>query len=102
MFYTPRILYMFILSHQDDPLVICFLALSKGKHVFEIYWPSQMRSTHASIGVGTDDAPLFVKPKESLVGCNKKSWGLDIVRRRVTHEGKMLVSVPKNGLVPDK
>lgn len=61
-----------------------------------------MRSTHATAGVGTDDAPLFVKPKDSLVGCNKHSWGLDIVRRRVMHKGEMIVSVPKNGLVPDK
>lgn len=75
--------------------------LSKGKHLFEITWPKDMRGTMATIGVGTDDAPLFVKPKDSLVGCNAQSWGLDIARRRLIHKGAMLGNMPK-GVVPDK
>ncbi|XP_053408380.1 protein gustavus-like isoform X2 [Mercenaria mercenaria] len=77
-------------------------ALSKGKHVFEIYWPSGHRGTMATVGVGTEDAPLFVKPKDSLVGCNGFSWGLDIARKRLLHRGEMLGTMPRGGVVPDK
>lgn len=77
-------------------------ALSKGKHVFEIYWPAGARGTMATVGVGTENAPLFVKPKDSLVGCNKETWGFDITRRRVLHNGQMLGTLPRAGMVPDK
>lgn len=77
-------------------------ALSKGKHVFEIYWPKSHRGTIATVGVGTEDAPLFVKPKDSLVGCNSNSWGLDIVKRKLFHKGQILGNMPKAGFVPDK
>lgn len=76
--------------------------LSSGKHLFEIYWPTICRGTMASVGVGTKEAPLFVKPKDSLVGCNKSSWGLDIVRRRLLHGGEIVASTNKFGSVPDK
>ncbi|XP_060559300.1 uncharacterized protein LOC132719538 isoform X1 [Ruditapes philippinarum] len=76
--------------------------LAKGKHVFEIYWPSRLRGTSATVGVGSDDAPLFVKPKDSLVGCNSFSWGLDIARKRLLHKGEMLGTMPRGGVVPDK
>lgn len=76
--------------------------LSKGKHVFEIFWPSIARGTLATVGVGTEDAPLFVKPRDSLVGCNRNSWGLDIVRRRIMDCGKMAGQMPKASPVPDK
>jgi hypothetical protein len=82
--------------------LISFSALSKGKHVFEIYWPSRLRGTSATVGVGSDDAPLFVKPKDSLVGCNSFSWGLDIARKRLLHKGEMLGTMPRGGVVPDK
>ncbi|KAL4229169.1 SPRY domain-containing SOCS box protein 4 [Mactra antiquata] len=77
-------------------------ALSKGKHVFEIYWPMSQRGTMATVGVGNADAPLYVKPKDSLVGCNKMSWGFDITRRRLLHNGQMLGTMPRAGMVPDK
>lgn len=76
--------------------------LSKGKHVFEIYWPSGHRGTMATVGVGTEEAPLFIKPKDSLVGSNGYSWGLDIARKRLLHRGEILGSMPKGGIVPDK
>lgn len=76
--------------------------LSKGKHVFEIYWPTVGRGTHATAGVGTESAPMFVKPKDSLVGSNPKSWGLDIVRKKAVHNSQALTTCPRAGLVPDK
>ncbi|WAR21067.1 SPSB2-like protein, partial [Mya arenaria] len=76
-------------------------ALSRGKHVFELYWPSGARGTTASVGVGSADAPLFVKPKDSLVGSNSYSWGLDIVRRRLIHKKQLLGTLPRTGMVPD-
>ncbi|XP_053408378.1 protein gustavus-like [Mercenaria mercenaria] len=75
--------------------------LKKGKHLFEIHWPRTTRRLLATVGVGTKDAPLFVKPKDSLVGCNKYTWGLDIARYRCLHRDEMIAVMPRNKLVPD-
>ncbi|XP_060559283.1 SPRY domain-containing SOCS box protein 2-like [Ruditapes philippinarum] len=75
--------------------------LKTGKHMFEIYWPRNTRRLLATVGVGTDIAPLFVKPKESLVGCNKHTWGLDIARYKCLHRNEIITSLPKNKVVPD-
>ena len=80
---------------------VLFLALKTGKHMFEIHWPRKMRHTMATVGVGTEIAPLFVKPKASLVGCNKYSWGLDISRYKCLHRDNIIANLPKNKLVPD-
>lgn len=76
--------------------------LSKGKHVFEIYWPLFSRGTLATVGVGTENAPLFAKPRSSLVGGNRHSWGLDIARRRIMNCGTMAGQMPRASTVPDK
>ncbi|XP_052254779.1 protein gustavus-like [Dreissena polymorpha] len=77
-------------------------ALSKGKHVFEITWPIRFRDACASVGVGTKEAPLFVKPRDSLVGCNRHSWGLDISKCKALHKGEILCTYPRGKSVPIK
>lgn len=78
-----------------------FVALQKGKHIFEINWPRVTRSTLATVGVGNEHAPLVVKPKASLVGCNKYSWGLDIARYKCLHRDQQITTMPRNKLIPD-
>lgn len=56
---------------------------TSGKHVFEVIWPKGMRGTSASIGVGTDEAPLFVKGSKTLIGMTSRSFGMDLTRHRV-------------------
>lgn len=75
--------------------------LSKGKHVFEIHWPMGHRSQFASVGVGSDEAKMFIKPRESLIGCDRHSWGLDIARRKLIHRGAITGSMPRS-VVPEK
>lgn len=75
--------------------------LSKGKHVFEIYWLSNHRSQYAQVGVGSDAAKLFCKPRDSLIGIDRNSWGLDIARRKLIHNGQITGTMPKTA-VPDK
>ena len=77
-------------------------ALSKGKHVFEIVWPQHHRGTHASVGVASDDCPLYCKPKDSLPGVNKVSWGYDIARKLIVHNAERVANMTTMGMVPDK
>ena len=76
-------------------------ALAKGKHVFEIHWPRIFRGQTATVGVGNSSALMFIKPKDSLIGCNGNSWGLDISRRKLIHRGEMTGSMPR-GMIPEK
>lgn len=75
--------------------------LSSGKHVFEIYWLSNHRSQYAQVGVGSDAAKMFCKPRDSLIGMDNQSWGLDIARRKLIHRGEIKGTMPKT-TVPDK
>ncbi|XP_052821306.1 protein gustavus-like [Mya arenaria] len=78
------------------------VALSKGKHVFEIVWPNVARDATATVGVGTEEAPLYVKPRDPLVGGNRHSWGYDIARCKALHKKEILATYPATKSVPDK
>jgi len=58
---------------------------SSGLHVFEIYWPSRQRGTHAVVGVATKDAPLHSPGYQSLIGSSMHSWGWDLGRCKAYH-----------------
>ncbi|KAL3836339.1 hypothetical protein ACJMK2_021772 [Sinanodonta woodiana] len=77
--------------------------ISGGKHVFEIIWPEVYRGTTATVGVGSLNAPLFLKPKGPLVGNDKLSRGLDISSKRVIQSGKPVKRCcGSNGLIPQQ
>ncbi|KAK3577705.1 hypothetical protein CHS0354_032697 [Potamilus streckersoni] len=78
------------------------VGLETGKHVFEVFWPVEDRGTHASVGVCSSKAPLYWKPKTSLVGMNDVSVGLDIGRRRIIYEGEPKKIYPRIMHVPEK
>ncbi|XP_005801380.1 SPRY domain-containing SOCS box protein 1 [Xiphophorus maculatus] len=63
---------------------------TRGLHVWEINWAMRQRGTHAVVGVGTSDAPLHSVGYTALVGSNSESWGWDLCRSKLYHDGKNL------------
>jgi SPRY domain-containing SOCS box protein 1/4 len=85
------------------------VGFTRGLHVFEVYWNSRQRGTHAVVGVATAEAPLHCVGYQSLVGSNAESWGWDICRRKVFHDAKHRAGAPyplasgtEGFAVPDK
>lgn len=83
---------------------------TKGMHVWELYWSTRQRGTHAVVGVATADAPLHSVGYQSLVGNNDLSWGWDLGRNRLLHDSKnnngvtypALLKPDETFIVPDK
>ncbi|CAD6996952.1 unnamed protein product [Ceratitis capitata] len=86
------------------------VGLTKGLHIWEIYWPTRQRGTHAVVGVATSEAPLHSVGYQSLVGLSDQSWGWDLGRNKLYHDSKNCAGITypailKNDeafLVPDK
>ncbi|CAG5131749.1 unnamed protein product [Candidula unifasciata] len=82
---------------------------TRGLHVWEIFWSTRQRGTHAVVGVATSDAPLHCVGYQSLVGSNKDSWGWDLGRNKLYHDMKntpgvtypTLLNSDENFVVPD-
>ena len=64
------------------------MGYTKGLHVWEIYWSTRQRGTHAVVGVATAEAPLHCVGYQSLVGNNSESWGWDLGRNKLYHDWK--------------
>lgn len=86
------------------------VGLTKGLHIWEIYWPTRQRGTHAVVGVASGEAPLHSVGYQSLVGSTEQSWGWDLGRNKLYHDSKNCAGITypailKNDeafLVPDK
>lgn len=86
------------------------IGLTKGLHIWEIYWPTRQRGTHAVVGVATVDAPLHSVGYQSLVGSSDQSWGWDLGRNKLYHDSKNCAGITYPAilkhdeafLVPDK
>jgi len=63
------------------------IAHTRGLHAWELRWPMRQRGTHAVIGVATSDMPLHAVGYHSLVGADTCSWGWDLVRNKLFHNG---------------
>ncbi|RXN09328.1 SPRY domain-containing SOCS box 1 [Labeo rohita] len=61
---------------------------TRGLHVWEISWAMRQRGTHAVVGVATCEAPLHSVGYTALVGNNSESWGWDLGRNKLYHDGK--------------
>lgn len=61
---------------------------TRGLHVWQIHWPSRQRGTHAVVGVATAEATLHSVGYMALVGSDSESWGWDLGRNRLYHDGK--------------
>ncbi|KAL8198350.1 UNVERIFIED_CONTAM: SPRY domain-containing SOCS box protein 1 [Gekko kuhli] len=61
---------------------------TRGLHVWQITWAMRQRGTHAVVGVATAEAPLHSVGYTTLVGNNHESWGWDLGRNRLYHDGK--------------
>lgn len=83
---------------------------TKGMHVWELYWSTRQRGTHAVVGVATADAPLHSVGYQSLVGNNELSWGWDLGRNKLYHDSRnnngvtypALLKPDETFIVPDK
>uniref|UniRef100_A0A6I8T262 B30.2/SPRY domain-containing protein n=1 Tax=Xenopus tropicalis TaxID=8364 RepID=A0A6I8T262_XENTR len=64
------------------------IGYTRGLHVWEITWVMRQRGTHAVVGVATADAPLHSVGYTTLIGSNGKSWGWDLGRNKLYHDGK--------------
>ncbi|XP_055598815.1 protein gustavus isoform X2 [Uranotaenia lowii] len=86
------------------------VGFTKGLHVWEVFWSTRQRGTHAVIGVATSEAPLHSVGYQSLVGSNDQSWGWDLGRNMLYHNSKTCPGVTypailkpdETFLVPDK
>ncbi|CAH6777863.1 Spsb4 [Phodopus roborovskii] len=61
---------------------------ARGLHAWQIHWPARQRGTHAVVGVATARAPLHSVGYTALVGSDSESWGWDLGRSRLYHDGK--------------
>uniref|UniRef100_A0A8D3BGG0 SplA/ryanodine receptor domain and SOCS box containing 4a n=1 Tax=Scophthalmus maximus TaxID=52904 RepID=A0A8D3BGG0_SCOMX len=61
---------------------------TRGLHVWRIHWPARQRGTHAVVGVATAEAALHSVGYMALVGSDAESWGWDLGRNRLYHDGK--------------
>lgn len=66
----------------------------RGKHVFEIVFPRQMRGKHASVGIGLKKAALVSDCNKTLVGSDEHSWGVDLVTKEVCHNKQKIGKFP--------
>lgn len=64
------------------------IGYTRGLHVWEISWAMRQRGTHAVVGVATSEAPLHSVGYTALVGSNVESWGWDLCRSKLYHDGK--------------
>ena len=83
---------------------------TKGLHVWEVFWSTRQRGTHAVIGVATAEAPLHSVGYQSLVGSSDQSWGWDLGRNKLYHDSKActgatypaILKPDETFMVPDK
>lgn len=69
------------------------VGFSRGLHAWTIRWKADQRGSHAVIGVATANAPLRAFGYKCLIGGNGDSWGWDIVKNKLWHNGKSLVGL---------
>ncbi|XP_062557201.1 protein gustavus-like [Armigeres subalbatus] len=69
------------------------VGFTKGLHVWEVFWSTRQRGTHAVIGVATSEAPLHSVGYQSLVCSNDHSWGWDLGRNMLYHNSKTCTGV---------
>lgn len=74
-------------AQSTDAIRGC-IGYTRGLHVWEISWAMRQRGTHAVVGVATSEAPLHSIGYTALVGNNTESWGWDLCRSKLYHDGK--------------
>lgn len=73
---------------QSTDCIRAKVGYTRGLHVWRIHWPARQRGTHAVVGVASAEAPLHSVGYTALVGSDSESWGWDLGRNRLYHDGK--------------
>lgn len=71
---------------QSTDCIRTKIGYTKGIHLFKISWSSNLRGTHAIIGVASDKAQLHCVGYESIVGNSNDSWGWNLSRNTACHD----------------
>ena len=93
---------------QTTDCIRGMVGYTRGLHIWEIHWSTRQRGTHAVVGVATDEAPLYSDGYQSLVGSNDQSWGWDLGRNKLYHNGNSghiypsLLKSDETFIVPEK
>ncbi|OWF46527.1 SPRY domain-containing SOCS box protein 2-like [Mizuhopecten yessoensis] len=82
-------------NHETTFAIRWSRGFCKGRHIFEISFPTSMRGNHASVGIANKMAPTYLHKSAALVGETKDSWGIDLVTSRTVHNGKEISKYPK-------
>ncbi|XP_076456074.1 F-box/SPRY domain-containing protein 1-like [Babylonia areolata] len=100
---NPNSIYRHRLGHFDSDGAKWGRGFTSGKHAFEVFYPVALRGAEATVGVGTESAPLYAKGKVALVGSTKDSWGISLRTKRSFHRNAMVKKYPiTQRELPDK
>ncbi|WP_163387923.1 SPRY domain-containing protein [Endozoicomonas acroporae] len=69
---------------------------SKGLHILDVKWSTEMRGSHAVIGVALAEAPKHANFYTNLLGSTESSWGWDINNNKLIHNGQTIGNYPKD------
>ena len=73
------------------------VGFSDGIHHWIVRWETKSLGSSAGVGVCTKNAKLHGEGYYTLVGEDNHSWGWDIVRMNLRHEGQSLQQFPPQG-----
>ena len=73
------------------------VGFSSGIHHWIVRWESKSLGSNAGVGVCTEDAKLHGEGYYTLVGEDSQSWGWDIVRMVLKHDGQSLQEFQPHG-----
>lgn len=68
---------------------------SHGQHYWTIIWHGPSFGSNAVVGVATKMCPLQGEGYYSLLGSDSESWGWDLSKKWLQHDGKSLESYPR-------
>lgn len=73
------------------------VGFSDGIHHWIVRWETKSLGSSAGVGVCTENAKLHGEGYYTLVGEDSHSWGWDIVRMDLRHEGRSIQQFPPQG-----
>ncbi|XP_041649945.1 SPRY domain-containing SOCS box protein 1 [Cheilinus undulatus] len=72
------------------------MGVKSGLHVWEVLWSSNLRGSHAVIGISNQNCPLQASGYNVLIGGDSESWGWELKTNQLWHAGQSLGLYPEN------